>query len=112
MEIDKIIDNMLINYKFQPRLKGYTYIKRALYEGLINESAFINIKKFLYSNIATMYLVSEASVERGMRFTIEKAYRDSTLLHDVFNNSDSPPSNLSFLKRFYIELKSVLPSNG
>jgi len=110
LEIDNMINTIMLKYKFLPKLKGYTYIKRALYEGLLNDSAYINIKKILYPNIATMYLVSESAVERGITFSIEKAYRSSAEIRELFDNSERPPSNLHFLKRFFIALKDILSS--
>lgn len=103
-EIDKLINLTLLQYGFFAKLKGYTYIKRALYEGIINESAYINIKKILYPNIATMYLVSDSSVERSITASIQKAYLESEELKKLFGYSSKAPSNLSFLKRFLIEL--------
>ncbi len=110
LEADIIINNIMLKYKFFPKLKGYTYIKRALYEGLLNDSAYINIKKVLYPNIATMYLVSEGAVERSITTSVRKAYSDSDEMRTLFDNSEKPPSNLQFLKRFFIALKGDLSS--
>ena len=108
LETDKIINNIMLKYSFVPKLKGYTYIKRAMYEGLLNDGAYINIKKILYPNIATMYLVSEGAVERGITFSILKAYEKSEEMKELFQNSSRPPSNLEFLKRFFIVVKDDL----
>ncbi len=110
LETDKLINSILLKYNFLPKLKGYTYIKRALYEGLLSDGAYINIKKILYPNIATMYLVSEGAVERGITFSIIKAYESSNDLKLIFDNDKKPPSNLQFLKRFFITLKDSLSS--
>ncbi len=109
-EIDKLINSALLKHGFFAKLKGYTYIKRALYEGIINEGAYINIKKILYPNIATMYLVSEASVERSITASIQKAYFENEELKKLFGYSDKAPSNLTFLKRFLILLNENLSS--
>lgn len=106
LEIDELINKTLLHYKFQPHLKGYTYIKRALYEGILNDGAYFNIKKMLYSNISAMYLVSESSVERGISFSVTKAYYDSDELKEMFSPCRKSPSNLLFLKRFLILLKN------
>ncbi len=110
LKTDKLINNIMLKYSFIPKLKGYTYIKRAMYEGLLNDGAYINIKKILYPNIAAMYLVSEGAVERGITFSISKAYEKSDEMKALFENSKRPPSNLEFLKRFFIAVKDDLSS--
>ncbi len=108
LEVDNLINSILLQYDFSPKLKGYTYIKRALYEGLLNDGVYINIKKILYPNIATMYLVSDCSVERSIAFSVLKAYEKSENMRTVFDNEKRCPSNLRFLKHFFILLKQSL----
>ena len=74
----------------------------------MNDGAYFNIKKMLYSNISAMYLVSESSVERGISFSITKAYSDSEELKEMFFSCQKSPSNLLFLKRFLILLKNKI----
>lgn len=108
LKTDIFINNILLKYGFSPKLKGYSYIKRALYEGLSNESVYTNIKKILYPNIASLYLASCASVERSISFCILKAYEKNENMKEIFNNCDHAPSNLIFLKHFYFILKKAM----
>lgn len=109
LKADNFLNSVLIKYNFSPKLKGFTYIKRALYEGMMNDGVYTNIKKILYPNIAAMYLVSESSVERSMSFSIQKAYEKSEKMRNVFSDEPHHPSNLKFLKHFFILIKEQMP---
>lgn len=112
IQADLLISEMLMKYCFSPKHKGFTYIKRAMYEGLVNDGVYTNIKKLLYPNIATMYLTSDSSVERSISFAIFRAYEKSEEMRQIFHNEERYPTNLNFLRNFFILLKHSLPAEG
>ena len=107
-ELDNLINGFLLDYGLQPHLKGFTYIKMCMCEAIKNEAVFTNAKKSLYANIAQMYRTTITSVERNMSFSISKAYPNSKKLKELFDNKAEAPSNLLFLKKLFIVMKSVI----
>ena len=105
-ELDNLINGFLIRYGLEPHLKGFTYIKRCLYEALINEAVFTNAKKSVYTSIAGMYCTGVTSVERNINFSVSKAYSKSPLLRELFGSSYKTPSNLLFLKKMFFVMKT------
>jgi hypothetical protein len=113
IEIEKKLDYALAELKFSPTLKGYNFIKRCIFEGICNPTIFENIEKNLYYKIADIYLTTKYSVERGINFSIKKAFlENSSGFNTYFDNLSGPPSNGKFLKTLLIYIKYLEMTPG
>lgn len=96
------ISESLIDSGFRPNLKGFTYIKEAIY---IHHVIISTNKAFrdIYAAIAESYGISVGSVERAIKSSIESAWNTDKLnkLHNIFAsfciNKEKPPSNSQFI---------------
>ena len=82
MKIDNYqkVTNLLLNFKFQPNMVGFDYLRRAvLYCYESNQNA-ANITTKLYPMLAKEFNTRAASIERGMRMSIDNAYVSGGLL--------------------------------
>lgn len=106
IEIEKKLDYALAGFKFSASLKGYNYIKRCLFEGICDPSMFENIEKCLYNKIADIFSTSKYSVERGINFSIRRAFLENPTAFSIYiNKNKKPPSNGKFLKTLLIYIK-------
>jgi hypothetical protein len=107
-ELDHNLDFMLCRLNFATRLKGYEYIKRCVFEGIYNPHSFSSVKKCLYDGVAGVFGTSVYSVERGINFSIKKAYERSKgnpeLITD-FEVNGKLFTNTEFLNGFLIKVK-------
>ena len=109
-ELDYILDFLLQQLHFSVNLKGYEYIKRCIFEGIYNPIVFESMKKNLYEQVAKTYKSSKYSVERGISFSIKKAYQASK--HDkellpYFVTGGNIHTNSTFLKKLLMEVKHM-----
>jgi len=107
-ELDYILDDMLQKLRFSVNLKGYEYIKRCVFEGIYNPLVFESMKKNLYEQVAKTYKSSKYSVERGISFSIKKAYLESKSnkeLVNYFASGGNIHTNSTFLKKLLMEVK-------
>ena len=109
-ELDYILDFLLQKLHFSVNLKGYEYIKRCIFEGIYNPIVFESMKKNLYEQVAKTFKSSKYSVERGINFSIKKAYQESKddkdLLH-YFVTGGNVHTNSTFLKKLLMEIKHM-----
>lgn len=106
--ISKSFDAALMEFSFSPSLKGYTYIKQAFYYQHLNAHLLSAVKKDIYESVSLCYDTTIYSVERGISFAIRKAYqKNAPAFEKVFPNPHKPPSNMNFLKTFYIYLQQA-----
>ena len=106
IEIEKKLDYALAGFKFSASLKGYNYIKRCLFEGICNPAIFESIEKCLYNKVAEVYSTSKYSVERGINFSIRRAFLENPTAFNIYiNKNKKPPSNGKFLKTLLIYIK-------
>lgn len=104
--INKVLDTALLRFCFSPSLKGYHYIKQACYYQYVNFHEISSVKKDIYESVSNCYKTSVYSVERGITFAIRKAYSENPLtFHTLFPTRKKPPSNMAFLKTFFIYLE-------
>ena len=105
-QMNKVLDTALLRFFFSPSLKGYRYIKQALYYQYVNSHEISAVKKDIYESVSNCYKTSVYSVERGITFAIRKAYSENPLLfRTLFPNGKKSPSNMAFLKTFFIYLE-------
>ncbi len=105
-EISKVFDTALLEFHFSPSLKGYAYIKQAFYYQYLNARQLPAVKKDIYESVSHSYDTTVYSVERCITFAIRKAYGENTLRFEtMFRQPNKPPSNMNFLKTFYIYLE-------
>lgn len=87
------ITKLLIELGIKPNLKGFNYLKEAIYLHSV----------IIYTVIADKYCASAKNVERSIRTSIEAVWYRNTLnrSHKLFEsayiNADYPPSNTIFI---------------
>lgn len=87
------ITKLLIELEIKPNLKGFNYLKEAIYLHSV----------IIYTVIADKYCASAKNVERSIRTSIEAVWYRNTLnrSHKLFEsayiNADYPPSNTIFI---------------
>lgn len=106
LEIEKNLDYALAGFQFSASLKGYNYIKRCLFEGICDPSILDNIEKCLYIKVANIFSTSKYSVERGINFSIRRAFLENPTAFSIYvDKSKRPPSNGKFLKTLLIYIR-------
>lgn len=87
------ITKLLIELGIKPNLKGFNYLKEAIYLHSV----------IIYTVITDKYCASAKNVERSIRTSIEAVWYRNTLnrSHKLFEsayiNADYPPSNTIFI---------------
>ena len=105
-QLNKALDTALLSFSFSPALKGYSYIKQACYYQYLNTMEISAVKKDIYESVSDCYRTTVYSVERGISFAIQKAYcKNKAPFHTLFHRCKKPPSNMTFLKTFFIYLE-------
>ena len=101
-EITTIISESLLDLGFRPKLKGFGYLKEAIY--LYANTPFVNsIFKDIYSDISEKYSVSVMSIDRSIKKSIEDTWYISKLNHEhqLFRwsviKTDYHPTNSEFI---------------
>lgn len=107
-EINKAFDTALLQFDFSPSLKGYRYLKQAFYYQYLNAHEISAVKKDIYESVSSCYATTVYSVERGITFAIRNAYQKNALqFQKIFKQPDKAPSNMKFLKTFYIYMQQM-----
>ncbi len=106
-KLSKVLDCSLLEFGFSPALRGYHYLKQALYYELLSGGELHSVKKEVYDTVSQCYHTTIYSVERGISFAIRKACSKSDAFEQLFSKQEIPPSNLRFLKRFSIYVKQT-----
>ena len=105
-EWNRKLDKALMEFHFSPSLRGYHYLKQAFYYELQNTRQISAVKKDIYEAVSNCYCTSIYSVERGITFSIRKAYqKDPQKFQEIFSVQHKAPSNMQFLKTFLIYLQ-------
>ena len=105
-KINRMLDAALLQFYFTPSFKGYHYIKQALYYQYLNSREISAVKKDIYEAVSCCYKTTVYSVERGITFAIRKAFTENRqLFRTIFPNVKKQPSNMAFLKTFFIYLE-------
>ena len=97
--LEQYYDKFLCEMHFPPSLKGYPYIKQALYHEHKNRRNLPALHKDIYREIAELYNTQICAVERCISFCIQKAYeRNPNGFRRFFPDCKKAPSNFCFLK--------------
>ena len=96
------ITNSLLKLGFSPKLKGFIYIKEAIY--YYSEISFVtNIRNEIYSKVAEKYNVSITSLNHSIKKAIEETWygtsfnRDHELFNCAYIKTSYPPTNTEFI---------------
>ena len=107
-EFNRKLDKALMEFHFSPSLRGYHYLKQAFYYETQNARQISAVKKDIYEAVSNCYCTSIYSVERGITFSIRKAYgKAPEKFREIFTAQTKPPSNMQFLKTFFVYLKQT-----
>lgn len=71
VSLERRIFNILNNYKIPMNVKGYNYLQSAIKIAYFEKSFLGQLSKSVYPEIANIYHVNSASVERAMRHSIK-----------------------------------------
>jgi hypothetical protein len=93
--LDYKISAFLKELGIPARFSGYSYLREGI-KLLIQDSTMQKITKTLYPELASMYNVSYAGVERSIRYAIETSF-DKNRNHPFYQFYDSRPTNLAFI---------------
>lgn len=115
MDTEKAIIHTLKDLGVPCHIRGYQYIKHALFLILENRDYLFSVTKFLYPTIAKLYQATPTQVERSIRHAIENTFNNiqPDIQEKYFGNSVSftkgKPCNSLFLATIaeYIEYMEV-----
>jgi hypothetical protein len=93
--LDYKISAFLKELGMPARYSGYSYLREGI-KLLIQDSTMQKITKKLYPELAQMYNVSYAGVERSIRYAIETSF-DKNRNHPFYQFYESRPTNLAFI---------------
>lgn len=92
-------DRFLGKLSFLPSLKGYAYMKQAIYYEQKNRHLMPSLTKEIYDEIARVYRTQIPAVERCITFSMKKAYRQNPdAFLQFFPDCNKVPSNFRFIK--------------
>lgn len=101
-DLIQYISENLLDLGFRPRLKGFIYIKEAIYL-YISIQIVNSISREVYAQISDKYNVTVTSVDCSIKKSIEAAWYSNELntSHKLFRCSyiktDYPPTNSEFI---------------
>lgn len=100
--IMNMISESLLDLGFRPKLKGFSYVREAIYH-YINAPFVSSIGTDVYSKIIRKYNISYASIDRAIKTSIENTWYKSELNigHELFKWSvikiNYHPTNSEFI---------------
>ena len=106
IEIEKEIDDYLMELSSSPNLKGYNYIKEAVNYTLHDNSKKIRLYKEIYPYLSKKYNTSSSAIESAIRRLIDKTITNvpydlkQEIFHQTIYNKEEEhnPSNKMFIK--------------
>ncbi len=102
---ERMYDRFLSALCFSPSLKGYPYIKQALYYEQRNRHLLPSLTKDIYEEISRLYQTEIAAVERCITFSVQRAYKQNPQkFRLLFPNCQKAPSNFRFIKTVALHL--------
>ncbi len=97
--LEQRYDRFLCSLCFSPALKGFPYIKQALWFEHQNRHLLPALTKEIYEEIAKRYRTQIYAVERCITFSIGRAYRENpNAFLCLFPDCKKAPSNFRFIK--------------
>jgi len=108
-ELEIKYNQFLYSLSFSPALKGYPYIKQAIFYEFKNRHDLPALNKDIYEEISRLYRTEIAAVERCITFSVHRAYkRNPQAFAGLFPDCDKAPSNFHFLKTVSLYLHSEM----
>ena len=104
--LESEITNTLLSAGLPANLQGFHFLKDAILEVIKNPTLLHQLTKKLYPEVATIYGVSPAIVERSMRHVIETAckngaiYNINVMLNSQYFDVNDKPCNGCFIALF------------
>ena len=97
--LEQRYDRFLCSLSFSPALKGFPYIKHALWFEHQNRHLLPALTKEIYEEIAKRYQTQVCAVERCVTFSIRRAYhKNPDAFTRLFADCKKAPSNFRFIK--------------
>ena len=98
--IDNEINGLITKLGIQKKLKGYVYIKKAIWMVFKNKGSMGSITKTIYPKIANEFKTTDKNVERSIRNCIERAYKENALgkTYQLFNLYRKPTNSEFIMK--------------
>ena len=108
---DQHYSRFLYSLCFSPSLKGFDYIKQAIWFEHCNRHLLPSLTKEIYEEIATHFRTQVCAVERCVSFSIAKAYhKNPDAFIKLFPDCKKAPSNFRFIKTISLYLNDWEPS--
>ncbi len=97
--IEQQYDRFLCSLCFSPALKGFPYIKQALWFEQKNRHKLPALTKEIYEEVAQIYRTQVPAVERCITFSVKRAYSINPKgFQKLFPDCKKAPSNFLFIK--------------
>lgn len=101
-QLEEDITILLRRLGVPPHIKGYAYLRRAIFLVVTDPSLVSAVTKILYPDLARQYQTTSTCVERAIRYAIETAWDrcDEETLRDYFGYaafSRKKPTNRAFI---------------
>ncbi len=102
---ERMYDRFLSALYFSPSLKGYSYIKQALYYEQRHRHLLPSLNKDIYEEISRCYQTEISAVERCITFSVQRAYQQNPKrFRPLFPDCQKAPSNFRFIKTVALHL--------
>lgn len=100
-QLEETITAFLYRMGVPPHIKGYAYLRRAIFLVVTDPSLVSAVTKILYPDLAQHYKTTSTCVERAIRYAIETAWDrcDDAFLRNCFGYAASrkKPTNRAFI---------------
>lgn len=100
-QLEEAITVFLRRMGVPPHIKGYAYLRRAIFLVVTDPSLVSAVTKILYPDLAQHYKTTSTCVERAIRYAIETAWDrcDEAFLRNYFGYTSSrkKPTNRAFI---------------
>jgi len=93
------LSNILIDIGIIPKVRGYSYLRRAVSIAVYRSDLSYSVTKTLYPSVAEYYGTTAVSVERAIRHAIETSFNNGKMakLNSIFGmniyRSNEKPTN-------------------
>ena len=92
---DKEVGNFLLEFRISPKNKGYDYLRECITIISKEPRTIYSLTTKLYPTVANKYSTTPFAVERAIRYSIAKAWKQYG--HFLWNNFHFKPSNGEFI---------------
>lgn len=98
--IEGQVNNYLLRLKFNPKLKGYRYLREAILIALEHEKGIYTLKNDIYPRLAEKFAAGNSNLERDMANAIDAAFLNIGLedYESLFGNTVNAKSGKPTVK--------------